>query len=112
MILELPNPRRRRRLPSVVLPDLHSASGERGLTKEGKETHSSGQPQNTEYEIRNSAVGNLKFGAWNFTEVWSLKFGVSPCALRPSQQGVALVITLILLSVITFMAVVFLVVSR
>jgi hypothetical protein len=36
----------------------------------------------------------------------------SPLAPRPSERGVALVITLVLLSVITFMAVTFLVVSR
>ena len=36
----------------------------------------------------------------------------SPLAPRPSERGVALVITLLLLSVITFMAVTFLVVSR
>src|SRR5512135_897331 len=36
----------------------------------------------------------------------------SPLAPRPSERGVALVVTLLLLSIITFMVVTFLVVSR
>src|SRR5882724_6795752 len=52
----------------------------------------------------------LGFGSWSFPESSTLEMG--PPSRGRDQQGIALVVTLILLAIITFMAITLLVVSR
>src|SRR5437667_8219542 len=63
----------------------------------------------------------FKFGVWDFFGIWDLGLGVSPRRPRNTEHGtrrtspssgIALVITLILLAIITFLAITLLVVTR
>src|SRR5882762_3508934 len=59
---------------------------------------------------RASAERGLGFGSWSFPGSSILEMG--PPSRGRDQQGIALVVTLILLAIITFMAITLLVVSR
>src|SRR5437016_2889112 len=66
-------------------------------------------------KLQDSSQRSLGFGTWSFPGSWILDLGSSCRSLRRQprcRQGVALVITLILLAIITFMAITLLVVSR
>ncbi len=66
----------------------------------------------TECRMQNARMPECRIRASRITHHVSRITRPSPLAPRPSQSGVALVVTLLLLSIITFMAVTFLVVSR
>src|SRR6266699_4924538 len=75
---------------------------------------------NTKWEKRSRLAG-LRFEIWSLFGIWDLGFGISGCpratqhgtrTTSRSQSGIALVITLILLAIITFLAITLLVVTR
>src|SRR5207237_9529381 len=86
-------------------------SGTRGSTRH--RVPSSREASST--KLQDSSRRGLGFGTWSFPGSWILDLGSSCRSLRRQprdRQGVALVITLILLAIITFMAITLLVVSR